>query len=192
MRLFACALAVARGTCAPVSEPCCGVNAGLSCVYPNGCRRNADGAPSQYGQITGSSAACQAGSPVLAQHFLNQGRALVPRAAATLSPGALRRLEAHAWPGLSRTFAVTIAVREGRSTGRLVIRDASGAERRREMSAASCGAIVSALALVIALDLDPGSTGPVAEPSAPPTATPSDPKAPERTGHGTGGSGPGA
>ncbi len=38
--------------------------------------------------------------PVLAQHFLNQGRALVPRAgAATLSPGALRRLEAWAWPG---------------------------------------------------------------------------------------------
>jgi DNA-binding NtrC family response regulator len=38
--------------------------------------------------------------PVLAQHFLNQGRALVPRAgAATLSPGALRRLEAWPWPG---------------------------------------------------------------------------------------------
>ena len=38
--------------------------------------------------------------PLLAQHFLNQGRALVPRAgAATLSPGALRRLEAWAWPG---------------------------------------------------------------------------------------------
>jgi transcriptional regulator with PAS, ATPase and Fis domain len=38
--------------------------------------------------------------PVLAQHFLNQGRALVPRAGATtLSPGALRRLEAWPWPG---------------------------------------------------------------------------------------------
>jgi DNA-binding NtrC family response regulator len=38
--------------------------------------------------------------PLLAQHFLNQGRTLVPRAgAATLSPGALRRLEAHGWPG---------------------------------------------------------------------------------------------
>ena len=38
--------------------------------------------------------------PVLAQHFLNQGRALVPRAGpTTLSPGALRRLEAWAWPG---------------------------------------------------------------------------------------------
>ncbi|MFO0588873.1 MAG: sigma-54 dependent transcriptional regulator [Polyangiaceae bacterium] len=38
--------------------------------------------------------------PVLAQHFLNQARALVPDAgAARLSPGALRRLEQHAWPG---------------------------------------------------------------------------------------------
>lgn len=38
--------------------------------------------------------------PVLAQHFLNQGRALVPRAGPTaLSPGALRRLEAWPWPG---------------------------------------------------------------------------------------------
>jgi DNA-binding NtrC family response regulator len=38
--------------------------------------------------------------PVLAQHFLNQGRALVPRAGpTTLSPGALRRLEAWGWPG---------------------------------------------------------------------------------------------
>src|SRR6185295_17776504 len=38
--------------------------------------------------------------PVLAQHFLNQGRALVPRAGpTTLSPGALRRLEAWPWPG---------------------------------------------------------------------------------------------
>jgi DNA-binding NtrC family response regulator len=38
--------------------------------------------------------------PVLAQHFLNQARALVPKSGAvTLSPAALRRLEAHAWPG---------------------------------------------------------------------------------------------
>jgi DNA-binding NtrC family response regulator len=38
--------------------------------------------------------------PLLAQHFLNQAHALVPRSArATLSPGALRRIEAYAWPG---------------------------------------------------------------------------------------------
>ncbi len=38
--------------------------------------------------------------PLLAAHFLNQGRALVPKAgAAALSAGAMRRLEAYAWPG---------------------------------------------------------------------------------------------
>jgi DNA-binding NtrC family response regulator len=37
---------------------------------------------------------------LLAQHFLNQARALVPGArAARLSPEALRRVEAYAWPG---------------------------------------------------------------------------------------------
>jgi DNA-binding NtrC family response regulator len=38
--------------------------------------------------------------PLLAQHFLNHARALVPGArAATVSPDALRILENHAWPG---------------------------------------------------------------------------------------------
>ncbi len=38
--------------------------------------------------------------PLLAQHFLNLGRALVPGAGApSLSPSAMRRLEAYAWPG---------------------------------------------------------------------------------------------
>jgi DNA-binding NtrC family response regulator len=38
--------------------------------------------------------------PLLAQHFLNQARALVPGArAARLSTEALRRIEGHAWPG---------------------------------------------------------------------------------------------
>jgi DNA-binding NtrC family response regulator len=38
--------------------------------------------------------------PLLAQHFLNQAHALVPRALrASLSPGALRRIEAYGWPG---------------------------------------------------------------------------------------------
>lgn len=40
--------------------------------------------------------------PLLAQHFLNQAHALVPRSGrgmATLSPGALRRVEAYSWPG---------------------------------------------------------------------------------------------
>jgi DNA-binding NtrC family response regulator len=38
--------------------------------------------------------------PLLAQHFLNQARALVPRSGATaISAGAMRRIEAHGWPG---------------------------------------------------------------------------------------------
>jgi DNA-binding NtrC family response regulator len=38
--------------------------------------------------------------PLLAQHFLNQARALVPGSArASLSPAVLRRLEAYDWPG---------------------------------------------------------------------------------------------
>jgi DNA-binding NtrC family response regulator len=38
--------------------------------------------------------------PVLAQHFLNQARTLVPRAGSPrLSGGALRRLESYGWPG---------------------------------------------------------------------------------------------
>ncbi|KYF94274.1 two-component system response regulator [Sorangium cellulosum] len=38
--------------------------------------------------------------PLLAQHFLNLSRALVPRSPATaISPGAMRRLEACDWPG---------------------------------------------------------------------------------------------
>jgi DNA-binding NtrC family response regulator len=37
---------------------------------------------------------------MLAQHFLNQARALVPRAPVTsISPAAMRRMEAYAWPG---------------------------------------------------------------------------------------------
>jgi hypothetical protein len=30
------------GVCAPVSAPCCGTPAGLGCVYPGGCAKNAD------------------------------------------------------------------------------------------------------------------------------------------------------
>ena len=60
--------AMAGGKCAPVNEPCCGVNAGLYCVYASGgCRRNANCAPAHYCRITGPSASCQPGSPVCPQ-----------------------------------------------------------------------------------------------------------------------------
>jgi hypothetical protein len=60
--------ASAGGVCAPVNEPCCGVSAGLSCVYPiGGCRRNDDCGPMAYCQVTGAAATCQTGSPVCPQ-----------------------------------------------------------------------------------------------------------------------------
>jgi hypothetical protein len=60
------------GICAPVMEPCCGVVAGLFCVYPNsGCRSNADCPPlspqmPRYCQpdATTGVAACQSGGPI--------------------------------------------------------------------------------------------------------------------------------
>ncbi len=71
--------------------------------------------------------------PVLAQHFLNQGRALVPRAgAATLSPGALRRLEAWPWPGnlreLRHEMQRALVMAAGR--GEILEEDLSPALRR--------------------------------------------------------------
>ena len=71
--------------------------------------------------------------PVLAQHFLNQARALVPRAAAaTLSPGALRRLEAHAWPGNLRELRHEMqrALVMGAGRGEILEEDLSPALRR--------------------------------------------------------------
>jgi DNA-binding NtrC family response regulator len=72
--------------------------------------------------------------PVLAQHFLNQGRALVPRAgAATLSPGALRRLEGWAWPGnlreLRHEMQRALVMAAGR--GEILEEDLSPALRQR-------------------------------------------------------------
>jgi DNA-binding NtrC family response regulator len=76
--------------------------------------------------------------PVLAQHFLNQARALVPRSgAATLSPAALRRLEAHAWPGnlreLRHEMARALVMAAGR--GEILEDDLSPALRRPAASA---------------------------------------------------------
>ncbi len=71
--------------------------------------------------------------PVLAQHFLNQARALVPRAGPTvLSPGALRRLEAWAWPGnlreLRHEMQRALVMAAGR--GEILEEDLSPALRR--------------------------------------------------------------
>jgi len=52
------------GVCAPIDDPCCNATAGLSCVYPGGCRHSSDCPPQHFCQITGSQAACQPGAPV--------------------------------------------------------------------------------------------------------------------------------
>jgi DNA-binding NtrC family response regulator len=72
--------------------------------------------------------------PVLAQHFLNQGRALVPRAGATtISPTALRSLEAWPWPGnlreLRHEMQRALVMAAGR--GEILAEDLSPALARR-------------------------------------------------------------
>jgi DNA-binding NtrC family response regulator len=72
--------------------------------------------------------------PVLAQHFLNQARALVPRAeATTLSPAAMRRIEAHAWPGNLRELRHEMqrALVMGAGRGEILEEDLSPALRQR-------------------------------------------------------------
>src|SRR5262245_25407483 len=86
--------------------------------------------------------------PVLAQHFLNQGRALVPRAGATtISPSAMRRLEAYAWPGnlreLRHEMQRALVMAAGR--GEILEEDLSPAVRQPAASFASAAAEGSTL-----------------------------------------------
>lgn len=50
------------GSCAPVADACCGTVYSLHCVYPGGCRSNAD-CPGGYCATNGQSTSCQSGSP---------------------------------------------------------------------------------------------------------------------------------
>ena len=80
--------------------------------------------------------------PLLAQHFLNQARALVPRSgAATLSPAALRRLEAYAWPGNLRELRHEMqrALVMGAGRGEILEEDLSPSLRGRSAAAAAGG-----------------------------------------------------
>jgi DNA-binding NtrC family response regulator len=82
--------------------------------------------------------------PVLAQHFLNQARALVPRAAAaTLSPSALRRLEAYAWPGNLRELRHEMQRALVMAAGRSEILEEDLSPALRRPAAASAAAIAS-------------------------------------------------
>ena len=79
---------------------------------------------------------------LLAQHFLNQARALVPRSgAATLSPAALRRLEAYAWPGNLRELRHEMqrALVMGAGRGEILEDDLSPALRQRAGGASAGG-----------------------------------------------------
>ena len=80
--------------------------------------------------------------PLLAQHFLNQARALVPRSgAASLSPAALRRLEAYAWPGNLRELRHEMqrALVMGAGRGEILEEDLSPSLRGRSTAAAVGG-----------------------------------------------------
>jgi hypothetical protein len=74
-----------------------------------------------------------------------------------------------------RVFVVRIVQSQSSSTGTLEIRDVSGAQSHREVTAATCDEVVAALALVAALTIDPQAvTTPVPVPP-PPTAPPDPP-----------------
>ena len=56
--------AEAGGSCVVVTEPCCGIRAGLFCSYPSdGCQSNAD-CTSGYCAISGDRARCMSGGPI--------------------------------------------------------------------------------------------------------------------------------
>ena len=81
--------------------------------------------------------------PLLAQHFLNQARALVPRSGpATLSPASLRRLEAYAWPGNLRELRHEMqrALVMGAGRGEILEEDLSPALRPRAANVAAASA----------------------------------------------------
>lgn len=63
-------------------------------------------------------------------------------------------------------------------SGRLVVIEPDGPQRSREVSGESCGDVASALALVVALAIDPDATSAPAPPPAPPPTTPPAPPAP--------------
>jgi hypothetical protein len=77
----------------------------------------------------------------------------------------------------TRTFTIALAQRDGASEGRLVVRTPDGGETEREVTGDTCEEVVSALALIVALTIDPhaSTSSAVAPPPAPP---PADPPAP--------------
>ena len=80
--------------------------------------------------------------PLLAQHFANQARALVPRSGAVrISPGAMRRLEAHGWPGNLRELRHEMqrALVMGAGRDEILEEDLSPAVRSAQSTPAASG-----------------------------------------------------
>jgi hypothetical protein len=79
----------------------------------------------------------------------------------------------------ARTFVVTLGARDGEISGTLVIRSTDDAESERVVSGDTCEEVVSALALIAALAIDPhASAAPVPVEAAAPPPPPSSPPAP--------------
>ncbi len=69
-------------------------------------------------------------------------------------------------------YRVTVAPSDGEQHGRLEVRSASGATSVREITGASCVEVVSALALTVAMTIDPHAAEQTAQPQAPSSSLP--------------------
>src|SRR5882724_9000230 len=85
----------------------------------------------------------------------------------------------------SRSFAVTLSSESGRAVGRIKIDGPAGATATRVIAGQTCSGVVSALALVAALAVDPlaGQPAPVAPQPARPAARPAPVTAPNEGAH---------
>ncbi|HEX3775214.1 MAG TPA: hypothetical protein VHV51_12165 [Polyangiaceae bacterium] len=103
-------------------------------------------------------------------------------------------------PSASRSFSVTLSSEPDRSVGRLEIDGPAGAAATREVAGETCAGVVSALALVAALTVDPlaaPSASAASEPNSnaapvppkPSPATPNEARQTRSTTHGTRASG---
>ncbi len=71
-----------------------------------------------------------------------------------------------------RTLVVRVLVRGGSFVGRMTVRDRDGTETERDVAADACSELVSALALIAAVAVDPTVATGVPTPASPPPAVP--------------------
>lgn len=153
---------------------------------PPGAVRYSKGVPRLV--VPGALAAVTAGStlPAAAQapatervHIVHQAGSGCPGSAAFHHEVAARVRRPVEWvqEGASTVVRVQLASSPAGATGQLEMTQAGGAPTRRDFSAETCAEVSSALALVVALALDPNAhTEPLlAEPSPPPSEPPPSP-----------------